>query len=67
MHRAGAAVVFEPPVEPSSAIRICGHVLSSREALGMLLEALDAEKLAANQFFRGWREHRAAWTEESSE
>ena len=46
-----AAVLLEPPGQVTTDSRAGGGVLSGRKALGMLLEALDAEEFLANELF----------------
>jgi hypothetical protein len=47
-----APIVLKPSVETPPSIGICCYLLSSGEAFSVLFEALDAEKLAANQVVR---------------
>jgi len=46
-----AAVVDEPRQQAPPAARVGGHALRGREALGVLLESLDAEELGADGLF----------------
>jgi hypothetical protein len=47
-----SAIVFQAPIKSPATLWIRRDALRSRQTFGVLLEALDAEKLAANQFFR---------------